>query len=377
MKIPPVKTPFAEADIERLSERFKETLRSGHIAMGGNAAAFETAFASWLGTPYAVATGSGTQALELVFRALDLEGASVCVPAVTFMASCFAPLAAGARIVLVDCDPATFQMDPDDLARRIRTDTRAVLLVHLGGIISPAWERIRDISSDAGAVLIEDAAHAHGSEAGDLKAGTLGLASAFSFFATKVLPAGEGGMVATADEELAKRMLAVRQHGQTRPGSNVHEFFGLNYRPSEFHSLLGLDVLERAEEIISGRRKAAAVYDSLLSSTRFKTLAVPTGQRSSYYKYIVLLPQGISRGSFKERLYGRHGYGLAGEVYSLSLDRQPFWEKNPDSLASPLEALPGARKACESHICLPIWPGIDPADQRLLVEAMEETAKTF
>ncbi|MDR1036134.1 MAG: DegT/DnrJ/EryC1/StrS family aminotransferase [Deltaproteobacteria bacterium] len=374
MLIPPVKIPFSEEDIERLAGKFRDVLKSGYIAMGPNCAAFETEFAAWLGVPHAVGAGSGTQALELICRARDFAGASVCVPAATFMATAFAPLAAGARIVLVDCDPETLQMDPDDLERKIRPDTRAVVLVHLGGFISARWERIRGLAADAGAMLLEDAAHAHGSEAGGARAGTLGDAAAFSFFATKVLTTGEGGMAVTADPELAGRMLSVRQHGQRRPGSNVHEGFGLNYRPSEIHALLGLDVLERSSAILESRRGAAAVYDRLLEGTPFRAVLPPPGQSPSYYKYIVFLPEGVPRKEFKDRLMREHGYGLAGEVYAVPLSRQPFWRDNPECLAHPLEELPGADRGCSGHVCLPIWPGIDPGDQARLVEAMLDVA---
>ncbi|MDR1312786.1 MAG: DegT/DnrJ/EryC1/StrS family aminotransferase [Deltaproteobacteria bacterium] len=375
MLIPPVKIPFSEEDIERLAGRFKDVLRSGYIAMGPNSAAFEAGFADWLGLPFAVGAGSGTQALELICRARDFSGASVCVPAATFMATAFAPIAAGARIVLVDCDPRTLQMDPADLERKIRPDTRAVILVHLGGFMAADWERIKRTAADAGAMLIEDAAHAHGSEAGGAMAGTLGDAAAFSFFATKVLPTGEGGMAVTSDPQLAERMLSIRQHGQSRPGSNVHEGFGLNYRPSEIHALLGLDVLARAAEILEARRAAAAVYDRLLSGTRFSPVAAPPGQKPSYYKYMAFLPEGVPRKEFKDLLMRERGYVLAGEVYALPLSRQPFWTGNPEFLAHPLEVLPGADEGCSRHVCLPIWPGLDPDDQARLVEAMEDVCR--
>jgi dTDP-4-amino-4,6-dideoxygalactose transaminase len=369
--------PFSEADADRLAERFRATLLSGRIAMGPNVAAFEAAFAAFLGVPHAAGTGNGTQALELVCRARDFAGASVAVPAVTFMATAFAPLAAGARIIIVDCDPETLQMDPDDLERKMRPDTRAVVLVHLGGFISPAWERIRRIAADAGAMLIEDAAHAHGSSAGGRMAGTLGDAAAFSFFATKVLPTGEGGMAVTSDGELFGRMLRIRQHGQARPGSNVHEGFGLNFRPSEFHALLGLDVLGRAGGILRARREAASRYDSLLEGTPLKAFRAPPGQNPSYYKYVAFLPEGVPRDRFKELLRERHGYALAGEAYALPVHLQPFWDRNPERLARPLEPLPGAERICAGHVCLPVFPGISPEDQKLLVEAMTDSALAF
>jgi dTDP-4-amino-4,6-dideoxygalactose transaminase len=370
MDIPIVRLPFEEGDIERLGEEFKGLLRGGHIAFGPMAEAFERGFAGFLGAGEALGTGSGTQALELLCRALDLRGASVMVPGLTFMATAFAALAAGARVILVDVDPLTLQMDPGDLERKMRPDVGAVILVHLGGFVSPDIGRIRDIAHGNGALLLEDAAHAHGARAFGRMAGTLGDAAAFSFYATKPLTTSEGGMVVTADAALMGRMRAIRQHGQGLPGSNVHESFGLNFRPSEIHALLGLNLLPRARALIEGRRAAAAVYDRLLSGGPLRPLLPAPGIEPSYYKYIAFLPEGVGRDDLKRELKGRHGLRLAGETYATPLHLQPFWAGAPWALAGPPEGLPNSELAAARQICLPIWPGIPESDQERVVGAI-------
>jgi dTDP-4-amino-4,6-dideoxygalactose transaminase len=367
MEVPIVKMPFGDGDIEQIGEGLKALLRGGHIAMGERCAAFERAFADFVGAGHALGTGSGTQALELLCRALELSGASVMVPSLTFMATAFAPIAAGARIVLVDVEPDTLQMDPLDVERKMRPDVRAVILVHLGGFVSPRHGEIREIARRNGAWFLEDAAHAHGASAFGRMAGTLGDAAAFSFYATKVLTTSEGGMVTCEDPGLLAKMRAIRQHGQERPGSNLHQCLGLNYRPSEIHALLGLNLMPRAAGILAARREAAKAYDRLLSGTPLRPLLPPPGIEPSYYKYMAFLPEAVDRDALKRVLAERHGQRLAGETYATPLHHQPFWEANPGCLAERPWGLGNSEEAANRQLCLPIWPGIPAEDQEMLV----------
>ncbi len=370
MDVPILKIPFDEADADRIGREMRELILSGRLAMGENVRIFEEAFARFCGTPFSVGCANGTAALEMICRALRLEGGSVAVPALTFMATALAPVAAGAKIILVDCDPVHFQMCPHDLARKLRPDTRAVILVHLGGFISPAWRRIKELAEAHGAILIEDAAHAHGAEVPEGRAGSLGRAAAFSFYPTKVLTTAEGGMITTADEGLRRALLALRQHGQERPGENVHQSFGLNYRPSELHALLGRVMMEKAEWILDERRRAAAEYDRLLAGGDLRVVPAPVGQRPAYYKYLALLPEGVDRGRIKARLKNEFRVSLTGEVYAIPLHRQPFWTSHPEYPAAPLEALPVSEMVAARHICLPLYPGLTADAQQCVVERL-------
>ncbi len=373
MEVPILKIPFDERDADWICRELKDMLLSGRLALGDHTRAFEQSFAEFCGVPRALGCGSGTAALEMICRALDLEGASVAVPANTFMATALAPLAAGARIILVDCDPVYFQMDPEDLVRKMRADTRAVILVHLGGFISPAWRRIRAIAENNGAVFIEDAAHAHGAEVAEGRAGALGTAAAFSFYPTKVLTTAEGGMITTADPDLYRRLTRLRQHGQDQPGSNQHQSFGLNFRPSEIHALLGRVMMDKAAGILESRRRAAAVYDRLLADSPVGPVRPPEDQKPAYYKYPALLPEGVCRDRIKRRLKDECRVSLAGEVYSRPLHQQPFWAANPHLLASPVEPLPVSEMVAARQVCLPIYPGLTEEAQQCVVENLLRT----
>lgn len=370
MEVPILKIPFDKSDADHICEQLHSMLLGGQLAMGSYCRAFEESFASFCGVPLALGASNGTAALELICRGLDLDRASVAVPANTFMATALAPLASGGKIILVDCDPLYFQMCPEDLARKIRPDTRAVILVHLGGFISPFLGQIKEIAQSVGADLIEDAAHAHGAQVAEGRAGSLGRAAAFSFYPTKVLTTAEGGMVTTSDSGLYGKMTALRQHGQQRPGSNVHQSFGLNYRPSEIHALLGLTMMAKAENILVQRRGAAAIYDNLLAGSEFEPVLAPQGQKPAYYKYIVLLPLGVERDTLKKKLKEECQINLAGEVYATPLHLQPFFEKYPETLARPLESLPVSEMFSKRHICLPLYPGLPEAAQVHVVESL-------
>ncbi len=370
MEVPILKIPFDESDADFIGRELRQMLLSGNLAMGRHVRDFEEAFARFCGVPQALGCSNGTAALEMICRALKVTGGSVAVPANTFMATALAPLAAGAKIVLVDCDPHYFQMCPDDLEAKIRPDTKAVLLVHLGGFISPALERIKVITEKNGARLIEDAAHAHGAQTSASRAGGLGLAGAFSFYPTKVLTSAEGGMITTRDPALYEELSALRQHGQARPGSNIHQSFGLNYRPSELHALLGLAMMKKADWILEERRRAAAIYDQLLINTSLTLVRPPAGQKPAYYKYMALLPSGTDRERLKQRLKREFQISLAGEVYSRPLHLQPFWSTHPQSLAAPVVPLPVSKMIAERQICLPLYPGLSREAQEYVAEKL-------
>ncbi|MDR2367191.1 MAG: DegT/DnrJ/EryC1/StrS family aminotransferase [Deltaproteobacteria bacterium] len=372
MKVPILKIPFDGEDAAMIGRELTGMLLDGRLAMGPQVERFEGLFRDFVGSPYALGVSSGTAALEVVFRALRERGlgGSVIVPANTFMASALAPIAAGFKVILADCDPVYFQLCPRDLAGKIGPGVAAVVLVHVGGFVSPDWAGIRDLAGRHGAVLIEDAAHAHGAEADGRRAGTLGLAGTFSFYPTKVLTTAEGGMVVTGDRDLHASMLAIRQHGQARPGSNVHETFGLNYRPSEIHALLGLAMMAKAGWILAERRRAAAVYDRLMAASPVRAVMAPATGRPSYYKYMALLPEGVERAAVKRRLREGFGIALAGEVYSTPAHLQPLWAREPGFLGRGIGPLPNAERVAKYQICLPIYPGLTVEAQEYVVDSL-------
>src|SRR5260221_8817240 len=203
MRVPPARVFFPAEDRAEILARIDQALTTGQLTLGPIGRELEAAFAKRHSTQHAVAVSSGTSALEIILRCLEVEGREVIVPSNTFFATAAAAVHAGARVVFVDCDPETMAFDLADVESRMGPDTAAVIAVHIGGLISPAVPALAQLCRDRGVHLVEDAAHAHGSALGGKSAGTFGVAAAFSFYPTKVMAGGEGGMIVTDDDSIA------------------------------------------------------------------------------------------------------------------------------------------------------------------------------
>lgn len=372
MNIPILRLPYTDEDIEFIKDGIVEVLLSGYLTMGKKVAQFEKAFAEFIGTRHAIGTNSGTSSLEIVMRAIGVEGATVVIPSNTFMATATAVTHAGARIIFTDCQEENLQMDPADLQRKIQPDTRGVILVHIGGMISPNIDEIKRICDENSLFLLEDAAHAHGATIDGRRAGSLGIGGSFSFYPTKVMTTGEGGMVTTDDEEIYRRCLVLRDHGKTNPELNVHEEFGYNWRFSEFHALLGLQQMKRIESSLEERRRIAMMYDEKLGNLpKVKRLQIPPNIRSSYYKYIVFLDEHIERDELKTEMKDRYGIHLPGEVYSQPLHTQPVFRKHSWAVANdPGDSFPQTEYVCEHHLCLPLYLGLTEKEIDYVVDSL-------
>jgi dTDP-4-amino-4,6-dideoxygalactose transaminase len=355
--VPAARVVFSAADRAEVAAAAAEILGSGMLTLGPYTRQFESAFASAHsrpGTPagalpHAVAVSSGTAALEVVLRCVGVAGRDVIVPANTFYATAAAALAAGARPVFADIDAATFALSPDTLVAALTPRTAAVILVHIGGLITPAVDDLRRICEERGIALVEDAAHAHGASWEGRFAGSFGTGAAFSFYPTKVVTCGEGGMILTSGAELADEARIYRDQGKGSFGANHHVRHGYAWRMSELHAVTGLVHLRRMGGSIERRRQVAARYSGVLAGLDGLTaLAEPAGCRSNFYKYVAVLPPGCDRARFRKELAGLHGVALAGEVYDVPLHQQPVFAE----FAGP--ALPVAQDMCARHVCLPV-----------------------
>ena len=369
MHVPPQKPMFRPEEREFLHDGLDKILSSGTFTAGRFTAEFEDAFARFSGSPYAVACSSGTSALELILRGLEIEGRSVVVPTNTFLATALAVMHSGNRVIFADSDPATLCLDPEDVERRIEPDTAAVILVHIGGVIPPQIHELQSLCGRRSIHLIEDCAHAHGCRLAGQGAGTFGVAGGFSFFPTKVLTTGEGGMVITAGEALAGRIRSLRNHGKEPALGNRIAYAGNNYRMSEFTALLGLQQTQSAAENIARRQHIAAFYDSALrGQPGLRPLTLPPELRSSYYKYIAYLEPEIDRGHFKETLRRDYGVSLPSEVYAELCHEEPLWQKIG---GRPPADFPGASYLSRHHICLPVYPALTDSEMEHVVHSVK------
>ncbi|HEY6084056.1 MAG TPA: DegT/DnrJ/EryC1/StrS family aminotransferase, partial [Nitrospira sp.] len=213
--------------------------------------------------------------------------------------------------------------------------------------------------------LVEDAAHAHGSSYNKVRAGAFGVAGSFSFYPTKVMTSGEGGMIVTNDGRIAEEARIYRDQGKASFTVNAHVRMGYNWRMSEPHAIIGLKHLERLPAMIADRQRIAAIYDRELRTFKnLTTVAVPVEGVSNYYKYLVVLKERQDRKALKMVLREQHGVSLAGEVYEEPLHKQPVFTEYASG------PLPVAEDYCARHLCLPVFSGMEDEDAHHVIQAL-------
>jgi dTDP-4-amino-4,6-dideoxygalactose transaminase/dienelactone hydrolase len=369
--VPPLRVRFGIEARLSVADRVDDALASGVLTLGPALAEFEARAEAWVGRR-AVGVSSGSAALEIAFRALEVADRTVLVPVNTFFATAASAVRAGARIGFVDMELDGLGVDPDALEHALdrAPDTAAVAVVHIGGIISPAMEQIRKLCIDRRVALVEDAAHAFGSRLDGRLAGTFGEFGAFSMYPTKVLTSAEGGIVTAAADQGVDIALRLRDHGKTGFESMLHDAPGGNWRLSEVHAAVGLAQLGTFAAMTEERRRLADWYDEALATevpalVRYR---VPSGVEANGYKYLAYLPDGVRRDDLKKRLRARHRVALAGEVYSTLLHEQPFFA---DRAGSPgADEYPRARWFADHHIALPLFPSMTTRQQERVVAAL-------
>lgn len=391
MNVPILRVPFSDDSTRFIHEGIDQILASGHLSQGGQTVKWEEAFAAFTGAKHAIACSNGTAALELILRGLGVEGRSVIVPTNTFLATALAVMHSGNRVVFADSEPSTLALDIADVERKMTDDVAAVMLVHVGGIIPGNVDELKKLCDARGIHLIEDAAHAHGSTIGGRHAGTLGVAGGFSFFPTKVLTTGEGGMVTTDDDAVAARIKKVRNQGKDPELGNHISEVGLNYRVSELTALVGVQQMLNAEAVIADRQRAAAHYDQALADMPgISLIPLPEGTTSSYYKYIAYLDEDIDRASLKATMKEQYSVSLTGEVYADLCHNEPLWERfsycGKDRVNDPVACnrwpgcgcsqqqggFPGADYVSKHHVCLPVYPGLTDEELNHVTESLRE-----
>jgi perosamine synthetase len=349
VNVPAARLVFSDEDRAAVLAMIDETLRTGSLTLGPYTRELEDAFRARHEAPHAVAVSSGTSALEIILRALGVEGREVIVPANTFFATAAAVLHAGGTPRFADVAPDTMALSARTVEAALGENTAGVILVHIGGLISPEVEPIRALCERRGLFLVEDAAHAHGSSLDGRPAGSFGIAAAFSFYPTKVMTTGEGGMIVTGDERIRDDAHIYRDQGKAGFLGGDHVRLGYAWRMSELHAAVGIVQLRRLDEFIKIRREVADQYDEGLAGIEgIAPLVSSPGSETNYYKYIAMLDPGIDRQTVKQTLKEEHGVSLSGEVYASPLHDQPVFAGLHEG------GLPVAEDVCRRHVCLPI-----------------------
>ncbi|MEA2034402.1 MAG: DegT/DnrJ/EryC1/StrS family aminotransferase [Euryarchaeota archaeon] len=355
--IPVAKPMIGEEEIEAVAE----VMRSGMIAGGAVVTEFEDQFASFCECSYAVGLNSGTAALHAALLADDIgAGDEVIVPAFTFIATATSVSMCGGRPVMVDVDPDTFTIDPESVSEHINSRTKAVIGVHLFG--QPFdLKPVQEICDDHNLTLIEDCAQAHGAMYDGRKVGQSGLFGCFSFYPTKNMTTGEGGMITGNDPDRIARVRRIINHGQS--DKYLHTELGFNLRMSNIDAAIGKVQLSRLGWMNERRILNAEYLSANLSADGLKTPVCREGSTHVYHQYVVKLTEDfpMSREEFMRYLQD-NGIGSAVH-YPMPVHRQPLYSDNEFSC-------PVAEKLSESVLSLPVHPGVTIDDCRYICETI-------
>ncbi|PSP90532.1 aminotransferase DegT [Halobacteriales archaeon QS_4_69_34] len=352
--------PIAEPELgARELEAVGEIAESGQLADGPEVRRFESEFADFCGVEHGVATTNGTTALHTALEALGIgAGDRVVTTPFSFIASANAVRFAGAEPVFADVDAETHTIDPHAVEEIVRErDVDALLPVHLYGL--PAeMAHLGEIADEHDLLLIEDAAQAHGAGFEGERVGTFGDAACFSFYPTKNMTTGEGGMVLTDDETIAERAASFVNHGRTAGGvAAEHASVGHNFRLSSLLAAIGRVQLERLPEYNEARRANAARLTEGLADA-VETPIEPEGHRHVYHQYTIRSPDRDRLAAALER------EGVGSKVYYPRPihERPPYADHDPDA--------PEAERAAREVLSLPVHPGLSATEVERVIAAV-------
>ncbi|MCX4763825.1 DegT/DnrJ/EryC1/StrS family aminotransferase [Streptomyces sp. NBC_01275] len=367
IRIPSFSYSFTESDVAFITDEVGRLFREGrHLTMGAHGEALEEEFVRYTGVRHAVSVASGTAALEIALRSLDVAGGEVVVPTNTFGATVVSVLRAGAVPVFADTGD-DMSVSVADVAAKLGPRVRAVVTVHIGGLISPHTLELARLCEERGIPLVEDAAHAAGASLQGRHAGSFGVAAAFSLFSTKVMTSGEGGLLVTDDERIRDRARLLRDHAKNPDGTMSTT--GYNWRLTEMQAIVSRTQLRRLDEMVRGRNAVAALYDERLAEVEgIRLLTPPTEAVHNRYKYIVELERHRPR-DVQKILRDRYGIALGGYVYDVPCHLQEAFRSYATG------PFPGADRMCPAHICPPVYPDMPLSDAAHVADALSEVLR--
>ncbi len=364
--------PVARPDIGAAElEAVQDVVRSGWITQGPKVREFEAAFARYCGSRRAVATNTGTAALQVALMALEVgPGDEVITTPLSCIASANPILFQGARPVFADVEPETYNLDVADVEKRITAKTKAILLVHLFGHpvdLDPLLElaRIHRLA------VLEDASQATGAEYKGRRVGGFGRVGCFSLYANKIVTSGEGGMIVTRDEALAERIVAIRNFGQL-PGQHfIHEFLGGNYKMSDLHAAIGSVQLGKINRYIERRRRNVAELNTALSGLEGLIERLPSERpyaKAVPFGYHMLFRSGALRLRAEAAL---HAAGIETRpFFSLITDQTPYRRLGFNPGDTPVASDLAARGLYVSNS-----PDLTADDRALIVDTLSALAR--
>lgn len=324
--------------------------------------------------PYCAMTSSGSSAIESVLISLNIEESCIFVPVLTAPATIYSCLNAKSDIVLVDANREDYSLDLYDLENKIKKYyvgrykvKGAIIVVHIGGIITPNIEKLKKLATKYNLYLIEDCAHAHGSELKGLMAGSWGDAATYSFFLTKTISSGEGGAVLSYNRSIIEDIRKIINYGKDEQGKHV--FKGSSWRMNEFTAAVLINRLMSYNHSI--RENQAKLYSKLLcDSICFNVFKVPNNSKSGYYKFIVKVPEYFNYMDFLYYMKEK-GISLPAKVFNTLTIEEPYLSKQK-SILNKCDEFKNAKSIINTHICLPIYESLTEEDIHYICICMKE-----
>ncbi|TAJ10637.1 MAG: DegT/DnrJ/EryC1/StrS aminotransferase family protein [Nitrospirae bacterium] len=371
-QVKPFYFDITDDEIAYYQQESAKILKSATLILGEYTTRFEKAFAEYIGVKHAISCNSGSTALEFLLRIKKVEGKAVLVPTNTNFATVAAIIRAGGEAVYLDMDKQTFapslamvQAALKKHRAKGKTPVAGVMWVHIGGVVSPEFPQVVADCRQQGLFVMEDAAHAHGSQLKGVKSGNLADAAAFSFFPTKVMTTCEGGIITTNNDE--EDYLARSFRNQGKRGMNfggLHHDFGNSARITEPGALLGLIQLKKLPQMLAKRQKGYEIIAKALDKAGLSYVSTKHMDAASQYKLIVHVPEGRTTEDLKKRL-NEVGVICGGGVYDLPCHKQPVFEG-----VCPGETYPGADRWCPNHVCPPLTSGMTDDDAAYVAEML-------
>ncbi|HWR45767.1 UDP-4-amino-4,6-dideoxy-N-acetyl-beta-L-altrosamine transaminase [Sporomusa sp.] len=355
-----------------------EVLKSDYLTTGPKIAEFEKAFAQYVDAKFAVAISNGTAALHAACYAAGIqEGDEVITTPITFAASANAVLYCGGTPVFADIDAATYNIDPNEIRRKITDKTKAIIPVHFAG--QPCdMDEIGKIASEFNLMVIEDAAHAVGADYKGKLIGGISDMTIFSFHPVKHVTTGEGGMITTNNESLYRKLLLFRSHGITRDKDMMLENqgpwyyeqleLGYNYRMTDIQAALGVSQLKKADKFLQRRREIADLYTEAFKDTTGLTVPFQEdGCNSSWHLYVIQLNLEKLRCDRKEVFEALHRENIGVNVHYLPVYKHPYYQQNGyrDVKCAHSE------KLYDRMISLPIFPKMTNQDVQDVIHSVK------
>ena len=318
-----------DREIDAVTDVIRSGDWGGYPEPGRYGGRFETAFAEYQGAKHGVLMANGTITMEVALKALGIGwGDEVIIPALTFAATAYAPIAAGALPVIVDVTPDTWCIDPDQVEAAITPKTKAIMPVHLGHHMAD-MDRIMAIAAKHGLAVVEDCAHAHGQQWQGKGAGCIGDFGSFSHQSSKILTSGEGGSLLTSDDDLARRAHSLIDCGRAKDADEKEYTFGANYRLGELHAALLVVAMERFPAQQAERAESGKLFEELVAQVNgIRVMPVdPRVTRWSFYNYILAIDPDAFAGRTNEIVCAAlEAEGIPAEVQYPSMNRYELFQ---------------------------------------------------